>query len=391
MRPWAVPAAALALGLLAGGCAAAPAAPATVLRAGFDTLDGTLPVWPARGGLAGDRAAVAAVSRAVAAWRSPAGDGAYLPASGILWLGTADGARLALVAAAVPGNGASWLVQLSARDSDFTVDRAVEYPDPGYLVYSDVLPVPLASGRHYLTSTRVTRLAGPAGDVSVSDGLSAPVTVPACAPAALTAALRATDSLPQGKAADRMIDLGAGIAAPRYPLVGDDSDTARAALKGLDTCSLGTREGPFGSVERRIAGREEAASMPASWPIDRLASRSLGDVTLGSNPSAELDQLSWRTDSGVMTAVVLRPPTGPPSFSAADRFNPLQSYEFEVGGRTYVALVWRAAPDSSVSVPSETAARLVDRPGLVVVAKPAGEQTYSLVTPDKTYYRSVGG
>ncbi|ASW54186.1 hypothetical protein CIK06_08225 [Plantactinospora sp. KBS50] len=379
----------LALALLSGGCAAAPQPPATVLRAGFDTLDGTLAVWPARGSLADDRSAAASVSRAVSAWRSPAGDRAYLPASGILWLGEADGTRLALVAASVPGNDASWLVQLRGRDgADFSVERAVEYPDPGYLVYSDVLPVPLSDGRRYLTSARVERLTGPDGKLSISDGLSAPVQVPACAPVAITASLRPTESLPDGKRADRMVDLGSGVGAPRYPLVGDDSNTASAALEGLDTCALGTEDGPFGSVERRIAGRDEAGSMPASWPIDRITSRSLGDVTLGIAPPAELDQLSWRTDSGVMTAVVLRPPSGPPSFSAADRFNPLQSYELTVGGTAYVALVWRAAPDSSVSVPSATS-RLVDRPGLVIVAKPADRQTFSLVTPDKTYYRSV--
>ena len=39
--------------------------------------------------------------------------------------------------------------------------RATEYTDPGYLVYSDVLPVQTAAGRRYLTSARVQRLLGP--------------------------------------------------------------------------------------------------------------------------------------------------------------------------------------------------------------------------------------
>ncbi|MFD0823300.1 hypothetical protein ACFQ0D_34425, partial [Micromonospora zhanjiangensis] len=191
--------AALVLAVLVGGCGKIPQQQPATIRAGYDTLDGQLRVWPARGGLAADPQATAAVGRVVEQWRTPVDDRAYLPASGILWLGEAGGSRLALVAADVPGNGASWLLQLAGQGTDLRVVHATEYTDPGYLVYSDVLPVQLADGRHYLTSARVDRLLGPTGQpLPVTDGLTGPVAVPACSPVTLTASLRATTSLPQG-------------------------------------------------------------------------------------------------------------------------------------------------------------------------------------------------
>ncbi|MFC7545539.1 hypothetical protein [Plantactinospora sp. GCM10030261] len=385
------PVVAATLAVLVGGCGGAPQPPTAVLRAGFDTLDGTLAVWPARGALAGQPQATAEVSRAVADWRSPAGDRVYLPASGILWLGEIGGRQLALVAASVPGTSASWLLQLTGTGAAVSVERAVEYPDPGYLVYADVLPVALPDGRHYLTSARVEKLTGPSGTpVATTDGLTDRVDVPACAPVQLTATLRETDSLPNGKAADRLVDLGTGIESPRYPMISDESGTALTALDGLDTCALAADDGPFGSVERRITGRPAPQSVPASWPIDRLTTRPLGEVSLSPDASADLDQISWRTDEGIMTSVVLRRSDAAPVASPADRYNPLQSYDLTVADREYLVLVWRAAPDNSVSVPAGMR-RLVDRPGLVVVDRPAEKRTFSLATPDKTYYRSAGG
>lgn len=360
------------------------------LRVGYDSLDGTLAVWPPRGDLAGDAAATAAVTRAVRDWRSPADDRAHLPSSGILFSGRVDGAPVALVAADVPGESASWLLQLTGDDGRYAIARATEYTDPGYLVYSDVLPVQTAGGRRYLVSARVQQLLGPQGRaLTVADGLSAPVDVPACTAVGVTATLRATESLPRGRAADRLLDLGTGTTDPRYPLVRDESGAGRRALTGLDTCVLAGERGPFGSIPRRIGDRDAPKSVPTSWPMAKLSVRSLGEVALGGGEPAELQQLSWDTDAGTMTAVVYRPADGSaPVVSPADRATPLQTYQLPVPGQPLVVLSWRATRDSSLSVPPGTPL-LVERPGLVVVPEPASTQTYSLANTDKTHYRSV--
>ncbi|WP_435821220.1 hypothetical protein [Micromonospora lupini] len=360
------------------------------LRVGYDSLDGTLAVWPPRGDLAGDAAVTTAVTRAVRDWRSPSDDRAHLPSSGILFSGRVDGAPVAVVAADVPGESASWLLQLTGDGGRYAVARATEYTDPGYLVYSDVLPVQTAGGRRYLVSARVQQLLGPQGRaLTVADGLSAPVDVPACTAVAVTATLRATESLPRGRAADRLLDLGTGTTDPRYPLVRDESGAGRRALTGLDTCVLAGERGPFGSIPRRIGDRDAPKSVPTSWPMAKLSVRSLGEVALGGGEPAELQQLSWDTDAGTMTAVVYRPADGSaPVVSPADRATPLQTYQLPVPGQPLVVLSWRATRDSSLSVPPGTPL-LVERPGLVVVPEPARTQTYSLADTDKTHYRSV--
>ncbi|MDW5323775.1 hypothetical protein [Plantactinospora sp. KLBMP9567] len=384
--------AAFTLALLTGGCGTVPKEPPVALRVGYDTLDGTLQVWPSRGALAGDPQATAAVARAVDEWRSPVEDRVHLPSSGILWLGEVDGGRLALVAADVPGEAGSWLLQLTGDGADFTVDRAVEYTDPGYLVYSDVLPVQLPTGRRYLVSARVDRLLGPdRRPLAVTDGLTGPVALPACAARTVTARLRPSESLPSGKAADRLIDLGTGIEGPRYPLVGDDTGSGAKVLDGLDTCALGTRTGPFGSIPHRVHGEAHPGSVPVSWPIDRLSTKELAEVELvgaGEEP-AKLEQLSWRTDEGMMTAALFRPAGGPPLVSAADRLEPLQAYVLPLSSPV-VVLVWQPSPETSLALPANTT-RLVDRPGLVVVPKPATRETFSLIASDKTTDRSAGG
>jgi hypothetical protein len=382
----------LALALPLSACGPLTDRTGGTLRVGYDTLDGALAVWPPRGSLAGDTAVTEAVTEAVSRWRSPIDDRAHLPTSGILWSGEVDGAPLALVAADVPGESASWLLQLSRDGERYVVDRAAEYTDPGYLVYSDVLPVVSPAGRRYLTSARVERLVGPdERQLASTDGLSEPVDVPSCTAVPVVATLRATEALPEGKAADRLLDLGTATADPRYPLVGDDTGSGDKALDGLDTCLLGGEEGPFGSIPRRIGDRDAPQSVPASWPLDKVTIRSLGEVALGGGTRAELDQLTWQTDSGSMTAVVYRPAGGgAPVVSEADRANPLQTYTLPVPGAPLVVLSWRATRDSSVSVPPGTP-RLVDRPGLVVVPRPDRKETFSLANPDKTYYRSVGG
>ncbi|MEU5940041.1 hypothetical protein ABZ807_12780 [Micromonospora sp. NPDC047548] len=362
------------------------------LRVGYDSLDGTLPVWPPRGPLAGDATATRAVTEAVRAWRSPIDDRVHLPSSGILWSGEVDGAPLALVAADVPGEGASWLLQLTGDGGRYAITRASEYPDPGYLAYADVLPVQLADGRRYLASGRVERLLGPDGRALVlADGLSRRVTVPACAAVPVTATLRATESLPRGRAAERLLDLGTATADPRYPLVRDETGSGRRALAGLDTCVLADERGPFGSVPRRIGDRDAPRSAPESWPMEKVAVRAIGEMALGGGDPGDLEQLTWETDAGTMTAVVYRPADGgAPVVSPADRSDPLQTYVLPVPGQPLVVLTWRGNRDASLSVPPGTP-RLVDRPGLAVVPMPSAKQTFSLAGGEKTHYRSVGG
>ncbi|MGC4805542.1 hypothetical protein [Micromonospora sp. DT233] len=382
------------LTLLLTGAACGPVADrkADALPMGYDSLDGTLRVWPARGGLAADPAATAAVTEAVRSWRSPADDRAHLSTSGILWSGDVDGVPLALVAADVPGESASWLLQLTRDGDRYVVDRASEYTDPGYLVYSDVLPVQTATGRRYLLSGRVERLLGPKGRALPDrDGLTDPVDVPACRAVSLTATLRATRSLPRGRAADRLLDLGTATTDPRYPLVRDETGSGRRALDGLDTCVLAGEQGPFGSIPRRIGDRDAPRSVPVSWPMAKLSVRALGEVALGGGDPADLEQLSWETDAGTMTAVVYRPADGGETVvSPADRANMLQAYLLPVPGQSLVVLSWRSTRYTSLSVPPGTP-RLVDRPGLVVVPQPPSKATFSLAGAEKTYYRSVGG
>ncbi|MFI6759655.1 hypothetical protein ACIBF5_11030 [Micromonospora sp. NPDC050417] len=383
--------AALALALFVSGCGPSTTEPAAPLRVGADSRDGSLEVWPARGALAADPQATAAVTRAVADWRSPVDDRVHLSSSGILWLGQLDSGPVALVAADVPGDSASWLLQLSGRGAEFEVTSAVDYSDPGYLIYSDVLPFNVPQGRRYLTSARVERLLGPDGKpLTVTDGVTEPVNVPRCGAVPITARLRTTESLPQGKANDRLIDLGTGVAGPRYPLVVDDSGSGASALDGLDTCVLAAATGPFGSVPRRIHDREHLGSVPTSWPADRVAARPLGQVDLGTEKAGRLEQLSWHTDAGVWNAVVLRPAEGTAVASEADRVNPLQAYELPTPGRNLVVLVWRANSETNLTLPPGAKA-LVNRPGLAVVEEPAVRQTFTLTTADKSYQRQMGG
>ncbi|MFU8871387.1 hypothetical protein [Micromonospora sp. SL4-19] len=378
--------------LLATGCGPVAGRQSADLRVGYDSMDGTLGVWPARGSLAGDAAVTGEISAAVRDWRSPVGDRAHLPSSGILFSGEVAGAPLALVAADVPGQSASWLLQLHRDGDRWRVTHATEYTDPGYLVYSDVLPVQVLNSRRYFTSARVERLLGPDGrTLATTDGVSDPVAVPACQAVELTATLRATRSLPRGRAADRVLDLGTATAAPRYPLVRDESGSGKRALAGLDTCVLAGASGPFGSVPRRSGDRAAASSTPESWPMAKIAVRSLGEVKLGGGELGDLEQLTWESATDTMTAVVYRPADGgTPVVSAADRSTTLQAYRLPVPGQPLAVLSWRTSRDASFAAPPGTP-RLVDRPGLVVVPEPDTTQTFSLAGADRTWYRSVSG
>ncbi|MEU2611725.1 hypothetical protein ABZ570_09100 [Micromonospora sp. NPDC007271] len=391
-RPGTTATALLALLLAATGCGPVAGRQPAALRAGYDSLDGPLAVWPARGSLAGDADATAGISSAVRDWRSPVDDRVHLSSSGILFAGEAAGAPLALVAADVPGESASWLLQLDRAGERWRVAHAIRYTDPGYLVYSDVLPVQLPAGRRYLTSARVERLLGPDGrPLASTDGLTEPVAVPACRAVPLTATLRATRSLPRGRAADRVLDLGTGIAAPRYPLVRDETGSGKRALAGLDTCVLAAATGPFGSLPRPLGDGEAPRSVPESWPMAGIAVRSLGELALGGDRPGDLEQLTWESATGTMTAVVYRSADGAaPIVSPADRSGELQAYLLPVPGQEVAVLSWRVNRDASFAAPPGTA-RLVERPGLVVVPQPDRRQTFSLAGPEKTWYRSVEG
>ncbi|MGC4896478.1 hypothetical protein [Micromonospora sp. DT31] len=359
------------------------------LRSGYDSRDGDLVVWPPRGSLAGDAAATAGITTAVRDWRSPVDDRVHVPTSGILFSGRVAGSALALVAADVPGAGASWLLQLDSDGQRWRVAHATEYTDPGYLVYSDVLPVREPTGRRYLTSVRVERLLAPDGTaLGRTDGLTDPVAVPTCRAVELTATLRATSSLPRGQAADRILDLGTAIEAPRYPLVRDETGAGKRALAGLDTCVLAGDRGPFGSEPRRSGDRKAPRSAPESWPMAKIATRSLGEVALDGDEPGELEQLTWESRGGPMTAVLYRPADGgPPVVSPADRSTTLQAYHLPMPGRPLAVLTWRTR-DASFSAPPGTT-RLVDRPGMVVVEQTDGKQTFSLADTEKTWYRSL--
>ncbi|MEU8261208.1 hypothetical protein AB0C02_11390 [Micromonospora sp. NPDC048999] len=391
-RPGTTATALLGLLLAASGCGPAIARQPADLRAGYDSLDGALTVWPARGSMAGEPAATAGISSAVRDWRSPVDDRAHLPSSGILYTGQVGGAPLALVAADVPGESASWLLQLGRDGDRWRVTHATEYTDPGYLVYSDVLPVQLPEGRRYFTSARVQRLLGPDGRALASaDGVTEPITVPACQAVELTATLRPTRSLPRGRAADRLLDLGTATAAPRYPLVRDETGSGKRALAGLDTCVLADATGPFGSLPRRGGDGEPSRSVPASWPTAKIAVRSLGEVALGDGKPGDLEQLSWESATGTMTAVLYRPADGAaPIVSPADRSSELQAYRLPVPGQPVAVLSWRVNRDASFAAPPGTS-RLVERPGLVVVPQPDRTLTFSLAGTDKTWYRSIDG
>lgn len=383
-------AAALALVATLAGCGAVADRAPGDLSMGHESRDGSLTVWPARGSLADEATTTTAVTEAVRGWRSPLGDRAYLPTSGILWVGEVDGAPLALVAAEVPGTGASWLLQVAGEDGRHTVTHAVEHTDPGYLVYSDVLPVHTETGRRYLVSARVTDLTGPDGQaVTIEGGLSTPVAVPACSAVPVTAALRATESLPQGRAAERFLDLGTGLDAPRDPLVRDESGSGQQALAGLDTCALAGDEGPFGSIQRQFGSRKSAASVPASWPMAGLTLRTVDEGALGAGPPGTVQQLTWDTADDEMTAMLYRPGTGGAAMmSAADRAAPLQAYVLPVAGQRLGVLSWQPTPEDSLSVPAGTS-HLVNRPGLAILPLADETVTVSLATSAKTHYRSL--
>lgn len=89
-----------------------------------------------------------------------------------------------------------------------------------------------------------------------------------------------------------------------------------------------------------------------------------------------------------MSAVVYRPEGGQPVLSRADRANALQMHVLQVTGQPYVVLVWTAGADIRLSLPSGTPA-VIEEPGLVVLRKTSGKQTYILSTPYGTHERSL--
>jgi hypothetical protein len=365
------------------GCGPHALPPVDSLSVGHQTLDGKMQVWPPRGSLASDQRARAAVANAVNAWRTPAGDRPRLKTSGILWLGELDGRVVSLVAADIPVNGASWLLQLDGPVDNIKISSATQYTNPGYLVYSDVLPVRLGAATRYLTSARVDELTGADGQVvALRDGMSDEVNVPRCQSATVTARLKATESLPRGQEADRLLDLGTAVEQPRYPLVGDDKGTGATALKDMDTCVLAGRTSAFGSVMPTAKEGGKHNKVPSSWPIASISQKSLGEIRSGPFPGARLERLTWQAAGGRMHAVVFRPPEGAPVVSTGDRNQAMQAYRITIQGSELLVLSWDGSEDSPPQLP-DGVTPIVEQPGFAIVPKPNGKVTYR-VTVDGT-------
>ncbi|BCJ67191.1 hypothetical protein [Polymorphospora rubra] len=370
-----------------GGTGEVP--PEQALPVGHYTLDGQLQVWPARGGLSGDGAAHRAVADAVDAWRTPAGDRPRLETSGILWLGEIDGRTLAVVAADVPVYGASWLLQLDGTGDGLTVTNAAQYTDPGYLVYSDLLPVRLDDTTRYLTSARVEQVTGPNGrPLRVSDGLTDPVGVQRCTATPVAVRLRATESLPRGTANDELLDLGSAVEPPRYPVVPDRDGRGATALEDLDTCALAGEDIAFGSIDPNPADGRSYPRVPASWPIESIYQVNLGEVESG--PLAgRFDRLTWRSQEGTTYAAVFRPENGTPAVSKADTVAAVQAYEIEIQGQTYVVLSWNDEDDDAVLQLPDGVRPVLEQRGLAVVPKADRRQTFRVSVDGRLETRTV--
>ncbi|MEV0729173.1 hypothetical protein [Polymorphospora sp. NPDC050346] len=374
-------------GAACGGAEEVP--PERALPVGHYTLDGGLQVWPARGGLSGDEEAHRAVAQAVDAWRTPAGDRPRLETSGILWLGETDGRTLAVVAADVPVYGASWLLQLDGAGDGLAVTSAAQYTDPGYLVYSDLLPVRLGSTTRYLTSARVEQVTGPNGrPVRVSEGLTDPVDVARCTASPIALRLRATESQPRGTANDELLDLGTAVEQPRYPVVPDRDGRGATALEDLDTCALAGEDIAFGSIDPSPADGRSYPQVPTSWPIESIYQVNLGEV--GSGPLAgRFDRLTWRSQEGTTYAAVFRPDNGTPAVSKADRVAAVQAYEIDIQGREYVVLSWDDEDDDAVLQLPEGVQPVLEQRGLAVVPKADRSQTYRVSVGGRLETRTV--
>lgn len=372
-------------------CGANPEPASDELPVGHYTLDGQLQVWPARGGLATDRGVRATVTAAVDDWRTPAGDRPRLRTSGILWLGEVDGRTLALVAADVPVYGASWLLQLAGTPDDLSVTGAAQYTDPGYLVYSDLLPVRLGNTTRYLASARVEQVTGPDGQpVPGRDGLTDPVDVPRCQAAPLALRLRSTQTLPSGEPAARLLDLGAGVEQPRYPVVPDSDGRGATALKDLDTCALAGEQVAFGSIQPSPpTGDDDHVQVPTSWPIESIYQVKLAEFSSGPLGAGRFDRLTWRSQEGTTYAAVFRPANGSPVVSKADRVAAIQAYEMTINGTEYVVLSWDDENDDAVLQLPEGVRAVQQSRGLAVVEKADRKQTYRVSVGGKLETRVV--
>ncbi len=376
---------------LAGTAACTPGnAPSErALTAGHPTLDGSARVWPARGSLAKDSATIADVDRAVRAWHTPQGNKARIYTSAIVWLGDVDGRVLGLVAADVPGANDSWLLHVTGRQGSLSVTKGTKSTDPGALVYSDVLPVRIENGTRYLTSTRVETLTVGTKTVPVTDGLSAPVTIPACTPTVLTVTRVATQTLPAAGTTVRLLDLGSDVQEPRYPLITDRDGVASKIFSTIPVCQFGSAKGPF-TVALTTSRTHGVPNTVVSWPIGDMSIRHPAEAITFGNTTGTLEIIDWRSATGLMSTAVWRTPQGV-TLSMADRGQPSQAFTVTVGEGQFLAVTWDANSEEEPLLPAD-ATLLLSRPGLKVIPAPAAGTKLTIAGPGaaKPFVRTLG-
>lgn len=318
--------------LLLAGCTPGDSSgdPELELQEGGDYL---VDWWSLRGSLAGDQEARDEVAAVVADYRTPEGEASHPEASALLWLGEADGVRLAVVDFRPEGDpDRSWLLELAGESGSVAVTGARRFDGP--VLNEHILPVrSVAGGPRYLASEQIVTLTaefggGPAEELPLTDGLTGPVALPAC---------RVT-GLAGGE--HRRLDLGPDLPEPFYPLLAEGFAAMPAAplLAGVDTCAALAPDGWLGTVG-------EPDGQPAVRIGDLPALRRLG--------AEPVPGLAGDDPPGQLLTV--------------------HAEYVSVSGGVRLAewLLWTYPEDTVTGVQVEPAAEpLVEAPGLLVAAAP---------------------
>ncbi|MPZ26987.1 MAG: hypothetical protein GEV12_11365 [Micromonosporaceae bacterium] len=333
---WPAAAAVVGLVVVAAGCTPEPDEPELSLRDGGADL---VSWWPLRGSLTGNDDTRAEVTGVVGDWRTPDGVASHDTASGLLWLGEVDGAVLAVVdfhPADQPDR--SWLLELAGPAGEVAVTDARSYDGP--LLDEDILPVRSApAGPRYLASERIATVTAQVGELSLTDGLTAPVEVPQCQVTEVSARL--------GSEEHRRLDLGLDLPAPFYPLLREGYAGVPAAplLDGVDTCAAMAPDGWLGAVGEpdgqpavRIGGfpairRLGAEELPDQSPPGRLVSVHAEYVPVsGGVRLAEWLLWTYPTDGAEAVSGVELPPDAAPAATGAGLLvTPLPDQPLEIG------------------------------------------------------------
>jgi hypothetical protein len=281
-------AAAVALMLLAAGCTPGTEEPSgPVLQTGGDYL---VDHWPLRGSLAGDAGLRDEVTAVVAGWRTPDGVGTHDLASALLWLGEVDGAVLGVVDFRPADNpNKTWLLELTGEPGGLAVTGARSYD--GTVLNEHLLPV-RSAGTRYLASTGVGALAGPAGPLPPEEGgLTGRVAVARCRVTGLTVRVAGGERW--------YADLGTGLAAPFYPLLGDGwlGGPAAPALAGVDTCAAMAPDGWLGSLGEADGGPARVGDPPE---LRRLGAHDRRDRALDLPGSLTRVHIEYTADGGAV-------------------------------------------------------------------------------------------